>query len=349
MVICCYEDRASELLGVKLLVCSVRRHVRRVPIHLCVPNPPPDFERWAAAQPDLELDRTGDAQLRGWNAKPFLLLRLLDAGHDEAVWLDSDLIVAGDFRRLFADDWSVVSTEELQRHSRKDARLRTTGWGFPLGRQLSHVLNSALVRVRASHRDLLTEWARLMRTPEYQAAQRMPLGARPAHMMGDQDVLTALLGSEAFAHVPLQLLRRGRDIIHDPHGGYHPFDRVANVFRREPALVHAQSGRPWRYARPPSPLAEWSRYYNFLHVETSPYGHHARTYRGELGEDAPFLEVRSRFGRAAWALSRGNPHLPGMLHSMLCIADANARHTLGQVGRAVRLGRRLGSGSLSAR
>jgi hypothetical protein len=348
MIVCCYEDRVGELLGVKLLVCSLRRNVPDVSIHLCVPGAPPEFERWATGHPNVTLDRTADPYLNGWSAKPALLLRMLDAGHDQAIWIDSDLIVAGDFRRLLADDASLVGTEELCRDPIKATRLRTTGWGLPVGRRVPHLINSAFVRVLPSHREVLTEWVRLMRTPEYQAAQKVPFHQRPTHMISDQDVLTALLGAVAFARIPLRVLRRGREIIHDPEGGYHPVDRIVNAWGRDPLLVHGQSGKPWRYQQPASLRGDWNRYYNFLHVETSPYGHQARKYRDELGEDAGFLEVRSLYGKAAWALARGNPHLPGMLQAFATIVKENARHTLSQVQHAARVAGRLGGQALRA-
>jgi hypothetical protein len=348
VIVCCYEDRVAELLGVKLLVRSALRNVPDVAIQLCVPDAPPEFQRWAARQPRVELDQTRDETLNGWSAKPVMLLRALDAGHREAVWLDSDLIVAGDFSHLLPDDESVVATEELCRDPLYAAVLRAKGWKLPAGRRLPHLLNSALVRARASHRELLVEWARLMRTPEYQAAQRRPFAERPIHLISDQDVLTGLLCAARFADVPVRVLRRGREIIHDPEAGYHPFDRLANLVREAPTLVHAQSGRPWRYARPPSPFAEWSRYVNYLHVETSPYGHYARQLRDELDEDTAFFEVRSLYAKACWALSRGNPHLPGLLQATGGVALAGASHAWAQVGRVRRLARRVLGASASA-
>ena len=107
------------------------------------------------AHPNVELDRTADPHLKGWNAKPSLLLRMLEAGHDQAIWLDSDLLVAGDFRPLLADDASLVSTEELDRDPVKSSRLRTAAWNLPIGRPVPYLLNSAFVRVLPSHREVL--------------------------------------------------------------------------------------------------------------------------------------------------------------------------------------------------
>jgi hypothetical protein len=342
LVVCCYEDRVAELIGVKLLVRSVIRNAPGVPIHLCVPDAPIEFQRWVARQPHVELEQKRDATLNGWSAKPVLLLRMLDAGHDEAVWLDSDLLVAGDFRRLVSEGDSIVVTEELCRNPLRATPLRTSGWKLAVGRRLPHLINSAVVRALPLHRELLEEWARLMRTTEYQEAQRQPFPSRPVHLISDQDVLTGLLGAQQFAHLPVRVLRRGREIIHDPHDGYHPLDRLANVFRASPVFVHAQSGRAWRYPEPPALSDSW-RYYNYLHCETSPYGHYARQMRDELDEETPFFDVRSLYGKACWAIAGGNPHLAGFLHACMSIGRSEADRAMSQVGRGARLVRRLAS------
>ena len=44
-------------------------------------------------------------------------------------------------------------------------------------------------------------------------ANKMEWLKRPIHMQGDQDVLTALLSSTEFAHIPLKTLRRSKHIV----------------------------------------------------------------------------------------------------------------------------------------
>src|SRR5450432_3853927 len=113
MIICTYEDRPSDLVGVQLLVSSLPRHVPGVPVHVACPAPGAELASWLRASPGVTLDETHDDRLRGWNVKAGLLTRLLDAGHEEVLWIDSDVIVAGDFRSLIPDATSLVVTEEL--------------------------------------------------------------------------------------------------------------------------------------------------------------------------------------------------------------------------------------------
>ena len=160
-------------------------------------------------------------------------------------------------------------------------------------------------------------------------------------MIGDQDVLGALLSSEEFAELSVRLLTRGREIIHDIQGGYHPWDRLANLIRPLPPLVHAQSYKPWRFSTQPALFDDPWLYYHFVHVETSIYLHRARAHRDELDEDPPWLETRSLSAKMANALMAGDPHLAGLplaVIGRLLDRQAWARH---QLGRLVRAGRRL--------
>ncbi|MEA2700175.1 MAG: hypothetical protein QOI66_4446, partial [Myxococcales bacterium] len=46
MLICTYEDRPPDFLGVRLLVSSLGRHLPGVPVHVASPRPDPAFESW---------------------------------------------------------------------------------------------------------------------------------------------------------------------------------------------------------------------------------------------------------------------------------------------------------------
>ena len=49
-------------------------------------------------------------------------------------------------------------------------------------------------------------------------------------MTGDQDVLTALLGSERYAGIPMNVLERGRDIVMNfGPAGYTVMERLRNL------------------------------------------------------------------------------------------------------------------------
>jgi hypothetical protein len=342
MLICTYEDRVDDFVGLRLLVSSLGRHVPQIPVHVACPAPDPALERWLRARPNVTLDATSDQGLRGWNVKAGLLMRLLEQGHPEVTWIDSDVIVAGDFRSLIPDDTSMIVTEELCRNGPKENRLRTEGWSLPVGRALPSLVNSAFVRVTREHLPLLAAWIALLKSDSYRAAQRLPFEQRPIHMIGDQDVLGALLGSREFSHLPVKFLARGREIIHDIRGGYAVSDRIANVFRPMPPLVHAQGAKPWRYPEKPRFLREPTRYYRFTQVESSPYPHLARLHRDDLGPlFPPFLEVRSLPGKLAGFVFRQNPHLQGLPQAVLDAGFDQLQHARSLTGRVVRRARRL--------
>ncbi len=69
---------------------------------------------------------------------------------------------------------------------------------------------------------------------------------RPVHMLGDQDVLTALLTSSEFSDIPLHMLRRGPDIIQfDGVWGYSIPERITNLLGWGPTFIHAGAAKPW--------------------------------------------------------------------------------------------------------
>jgi hypothetical protein len=337
MLVCTYEDRLPDLIGVKLLVSSLARHLPTVPVHVACPAPGSELETWLRGRPNVTLDMTRDESLAGWNAKAGLLLRLIDAGHREVIWIDADVIVADDFRALVPRDTSLIVTEELCRNGPKENRLRTAGWGWEVARALPHLVNSALMRVTPAHRELLSAWVGCLQTAAYREAQRLPFERRPIHMIGDQDVLGGLLGSRQFAHLPVKFLARGRDIIHDIRGGYAPAHRIANLFRSMPPLVHAQGAKPWRYPEVPRLLREPGRYYRFTQVEGSPYPYVAREHRGELAEFPAFLEVRSPLGKFLGAVTRCNPHLHALPQAIVDEGLDQIERGRGFVVRAARL------------
>src|SRR3712207_4014819 len=128
------------------------------------------------------------------------------------------------------------------------------------GRRLPATANTSVLRVTPHHTGLLEEWRSLLRSTEYQSAQLRPWDERPTHLMGDQDVLTALLSSADFADVPVRMLRRDVDIAHCfGSAGYLPLQRVRAVVRgqRLPPLVHAQGGQALGASSRAGVIAEW--------------------------------------------------------------------------------------------
>lgn len=342
VIACAYEDRPSHLLGVKLLVCSLARHAPDLQLQLTCPVADENLRRWLEAYPQVTLDVNRPSEARGWDVKPTLLLRLLDQGHDEVVWLDSDIILTRDFRPFGLSPEVLLLAEDDYWNGPKECALRTLGWGLPLGRKLPRVPNSGVIRVTPAHRSLLVAWQGLMATPEYRRAQQAGFGQRPFYMLGDQDVIASLLGSEEFASVPVEFLLRGRDIIqHCSPPAYAPTDRIANLFRGTPAFVHIQAEKPWTFTEVPRFWQDPRRYYSFLAVECSPYGHFARKHAAELGELPACLQIRSWPGRLSDVASLGNPHLRGFSQALFSAAYEYVEWAVRFSGRATRKARAL--------
>jgi hypothetical protein len=109
-------------------------------------------------------------------------------------------------------------------------------------------------------------------------------------MVGDQDVLTALLGSERFRDIPVSFLRRGRDVIYNfGPSGYTPTERIANLFNPAPPFVHCSGPKPWEAPARVSLLGNRKTYYKRLGLELADYSRVARRYREYFdGDDIAF-------------------------------------------------------------
>jgi hypothetical protein len=324
MIACTYENRPSDLTGVKLLALSLARHCPDVTLQFSAPAIAPSLRRWAARVEQLELLERRALDGAGWNAKPSLLLSLLAEGHDEVVWIDSDVILSGDFRpRMPALGPEVlVATEEPDWGQNPSGAARAEGWGLAPGRDLPVGLNSCLLRVTHAHLPLLRRWSDLLETPAYTAAQARPWNERPLHFLGDQEVLTALLASSEFQDVSVQLLRRGRDVVQGFSAAtYTVRERLANGPRRLPPVIHAQRVKPWR-----SPGGASLRAYNQRsYAELSPYVHVAREYRHALDEPTDWMDVRTVAARMLRGLTARSVNLQGVPHSVASAALAQVR------------------------
>lgn len=112
MIVCTSEDRASSLVALQVLVVSLARHCPDIDVHACVPAATDDFLHWADRHPTLRLLPHRAEWPTGWNIKPTLLANRLAAGHDEVVWLDTDIAVTRDFRPSWPTDDTLVVAEE---------------------------------------------------------------------------------------------------------------------------------------------------------------------------------------------------------------------------------------------
>jgi hypothetical protein len=341
MIVCVHEDRAEYLVGLKLTVLSLVRHCPDLPIIISCPHPPDSFRSWVAALPNTQL--MADPNLAGlsWNVKPTLLLRCLNEGHHDVIWIDTDILIDRDFRSRLAhlDDKTLVVTQEVYWGQQQGGNHRTVAWGLEPGRTLPATVNSGVVRVTQEHTKLLQAWRTMLNHPAYRQAQLQPYYERPLHMLTDQEVLTALLGATEFSHIPVEMLERGVDIAQcfGP-AGYTPAERLYNLCTlRLPAFIHSMGRKPWERAS--SPREVWSsgepllrrlrKYYDYIHLELSPYTSIACEYRELLGEEATWMERKSTPARLLATLSAGHPTLQGFL---LALFDAGVRYARRWIG-----------------
>lgn len=343
MIVCVHEDRAEYLVGLKLTVLSLVRYCPDLPILISCPRPPDSFRQWAGTLPNVQL--LTDPNLAGlsWNVKPTILLRCLNEGHRDVIWIDADILINRDFRPRLAhlDDQTLVVTQEVYWGQEQGGSHRTVAWGLQPSRTLPATVNTGIVRVTPHHVELLKAWQTMLAHPAYRQAQLQPYYERPLHMLTDQEVLTALLGATEFSDIPVEMLERGVDIAQcfGP-AGYTPTERLHNISQGLPAFIHSMGRKPWE--RAPSPSSIWSsgeplprrlrKYYDYIHLELSPYTSIAREYREQLGEEATWLEVKSTPARLLATLSANHPTLQGL---PLAVFDAGVRHAR----RLLRIGR----------
>jgi hypothetical protein len=330
-IYCLAEDRATEEIGLRLALLSLLRSCATAQAVVYRPNPSPAFRDWLARRaPQVRIIPEMPAGASSWNCKPHVLLPLLEAGYSEAIWLDSDLIVTRDpsdvFSGLGPDD--VVGTEEPASSLNQGSALRAAGWGLPPGRSFPVTLNTCVLRVTPEHVPLLRRWRAMLEDPIYTAAQARPLWERPVHLMSDQDVLNALLGGEQFEHVPVRFLRGGVDVIHCGGAlGYSLRQRVAGVFRRLPAFLHAIASKPWAVFTPEYQArhSRWFNFYRRLLQETSPYVAAARELRADVGLPCPWLGAGSWLGRGLRVAGFGHFALRGLPLTVAASAGVTAK------------------------
>ena len=313
--ICVAEDRQSCEPSIRLLLASLLEHCSAIEVDLFYPDPPPSFRTWVARFPSVALhDIRVPGNLRKYDVKPQVLLTLLDRGYEEVIWLDSDILICRDFRPLFRDlapDVLVVTEEALCSTHQDPGALRARLWDLKVGRTLPFTANSSVMRVTPAHRDLLERWRALLDDRRYREAQEQYWRTRPPHLLGDQDVLTAVLASADYAHVPLKFLRRGRDILQFFGSyGYTARERLQNLRTGMPPFVHSQGNKPWWPAEE-APKRSPYALFNGVYLELSPYTLLARKYQQEL-IDPSWLAARSTTGLALRALGGSYPPLTGL-------------------------------------
>lgn len=302
---CIYEDRKEDAVAVKLLVLSVLNTHPEARIFLMgetcsgVQLPEGVCSELIFRVPEFT------PKLHGWNTKPEALLYLLERGLERVYWLDSDLIFIRKLpeRILFPDPGTIIVAEETSSVGRQGSGLRTSAWGLHPGTSLDGTANSCFVSVSTHHVDLLGEYRDMLSSDAYKDSMQEAFHLRPLHMKGDQDVLTALLGSLKYAKLEIAWLQAGREIAQCFRpDGFSVSDRIACAHGRTPSLIHAQGPKPWReYARRP------------VYLELSPYRYAAQRYAQSLEpEESAWLPL-TRDVAIFWdKLFMGNAYLSGI-------------------------------------
>ncbi len=327
-VFCLAEDRHGAEIGLRFEILSVRDHCPGAKVYLYRPDATPEFREWLRGFPFVEHLPHAPPGASSWNCKPQALLPLLER-HESVIWLDSDILLAGDPRPLFAglaaDE--LVLVEEQKSSKNQGTAVRTRGWGLPVGREWPITLNTCVLRVTRAHRPLLHRWRELLERPEYAAWQGQVLSSRPLHGMSDQDVLNAVLGSAEFADARIRLLRAGRDVIHA--GGalaYSLGERLGGLLRPIPPILHGQGIKPWVILNRSPEFQGWFWFYRRLMQEVSPYVAETRKYRAEVGEDCGWMDWKTPLGVLGRLAGFGHHALRGLpLTAVATVMDALGR------------------------
>jgi hypothetical protein len=176
----------------------------------------------------------------------------------------------------------------------------------------------------------LQAWSKLLACPAYVETHRRKWFERPVHMVGDQDVLTALLGSERFEYVPVRFLRRGRDVIYNfGPSGYTAKERLDNLACPEPPFVHCSGPKPWEVPAEASLLGNPKAYYKRLGLELADYSRVARRYRQYFEADDIAFEVKTLAGRLFQAMAGKRVPLQGLPLSVFHAIGRRLRKMLG--------------------
>ena len=147
--ICVNEDREAWEPSLRVLLASLGLHCPGRAISLFYPAANQAFRQWVRAYPQVRLQADCLRNGYGWNVKPQAIMQLLDAGFDEVIWIDSDVLVTRDIRPLFhgLDEAVFVATEHTcspDGYDHDGAGLRAQLWHLSVGRVLPTSLNSGV-------------------------------------------------------------------------------------------------------------------------------------------------------------------------------------------------------------
>lgn len=319
MIICIYEDRPQQIIGVKLLILSLSRYCSLWPIRLYAPHLTKKQVQWVLRYSNVDLVESKLQGAGSYNVKPAVLLDALDRGDQECLWLDTDMLVNGALEFLAQEAPDVVIVSQDPWEYPDGSSFRCSAWGMESGRSLPGPLNTAVVRITRQHRRLIEAWHQLLEMPVYLAEQRKPVRERNGVLLSDQDGLSALLASKRFADIRVRRLGHATEILqHHGAGAYGWRERREHRRYGLPPLVHAMGTiKPWLRKRGVNPVTTPRDYYESLYLELSPYMHLAAGYLLELDEDPSWLQERTVASVVSGWLSWRNPVLAGSFQAAM--------------------------------
>jgi lipopolysaccharide biosynthesis glycosyltransferase len=317
-IICVNEDREAWEPSLRVLLTSLRLHCPGVAISLFYPFASQAFLQWLSAYPQVRLQANRLRNGYGWNVKPQAIMQLLDAGFEEVIWIDSDVFVTKDIRPLFRalDEAVFVATEQMlgpDRQHADGAGLRAQLWQLSVSRFFPTGLNSGVLRATRQHYRLMERWWELLQSDSYQSCQRKEWRKRPVHMLGDQDVLTALLTSTEFAHIPVKVLRRSKHIVQfDGVWGYTTAERLRNLLGDGPTFIHCMGSKPWVTRWKSERRNRLSEYLKMVYLDVSPYTLSTAKFKEDLGCDTNWIHAHYKFSAILRLLAMQHPALTGL-------------------------------------
>jgi hypothetical protein len=320
--ICIADDRTSSEMGIRLLLLSLRKYIPNVSVELFFPCAQAPFEVWLQGHPQVRLHKRNASKAGSWNIKPEAMLWMLDQGYERAVWIDSDIIITSEFlfKLTDLDRQKFVITEEALGPKDRDDRLslRARKWGFEVGREFGHVLNTCVLSVTDAHISLLKHWNELMNVDAYRLAQTEIWHERPIELLGDQDVLTALLASVLHADVDLVILKRGKQIVQFYElSGYTLFERIGNILYGGPDFIHCPGRKPWLLFEEISTMTAARDRIVVSYHDVSPYKLASLPYRQEIGLNTDWMSDWYYTGKLQRALGLNSVIASGALWALV--------------------------------
>jgi hypothetical protein len=320
IVVCLYEDRPTQVSGLKILLLTLDRYCPAWAIRLRFPGISDSFRTWLKRFSQVSLNEEKLLGSRSYNVKPAVLLDGLNSGTTTScLWLDTDVCVNRSLEFIAAIPPEVVVVTQDPWEYSDGSTHRSVTWGLKSGRSLPGPLNTAVVRVTQHHEPLLRAWQRAILTERYLDEQAKPTVQRDQHMLGDQDALSALLASREFSSIPVRRLMHPTEILqHQGAGAYGPFQRGLNVLHGMPPLIHAMGTvKPWNMPDRPSLFNSLRDYYERSYLELSPYVHSARKFRAVLDEGVGWLDIHTLYGMAGTLMAFDRPSLKGLIQATL--------------------------------